>query len=275
MNNDYKLKVSAKGSRKIGKDFVEETEYLAGIVDCIEIDLNFPHDNNFTKEIDFLKKLSSEKCTKYTVHAQYLNGSMNDFNQDVREATIKELHRNIDIASELGSEIIVLHPALEPYGWKLERRIELEIEAYRRLADYAQTKHIKIGLENEAQTCFWFPDRACKFELLEQTVNIVDRPNFGITLDFGHASVSGEDYISVVKKFGEKIFHVHSHDNFGKSEDNLAKFNRADPHLAVGSGVIKWKDVVNTLRDINYQGYFELENEIREIEAGVKYISQL
>jgi len=275
MNNDYKLKISAKGSRKIGQDFMKETNCLAGIVDCIEIDFNFPHDSDFDAEIDFLKKLSTEKGTKYTVHAQYLNGSINDFNQAVRQATIEELFKNIDIANELGSDIVVLHPALEPYGLKVEKRIDLEIEAYKTLADYALSKQIKIGLENEAQTCFWFPDRACKFELLERTLDIVDRPNFGLTLDFGHASVSGEDYINAVKNLSSRIFHIHAHDNIGKAENNTEKFNRADPHLAVGSGSINWKEIVDILRNINYQGYFELENEVREIEAGVKYIYQL
>jgi sugar phosphate isomerase/epimerase len=275
MDNDYKLKISAKGSRRTGDEFIQETTYLAEIVDCIEIDFNFPHDRNFEVEMKFLKKLAIERNIKYTVHAQYLNGSINDFNQKVRQATLDELYRNIDAAKELGAKVITLHPALEPYGLKLKKRNELEIEAYCELANYALKKQISIGLENEAQTCFWFPDRACKFELLEQTINIVAKPNFGFTLDFGHASVSGEDYISAIKKLGHRILHIHAHDNLGGTENNLNKFNRPDPHLAPGKGIIQWKNVINALRAINYQGYFELECEVHEIKEAVKYISSL
>lgn len=274
MKNDYKLKISAKGSRKTGSDFMEETTYLADIVDCIEIDLNFPHDN-FDVEMDFLKKLADERNIKYTIHAQYLSGSINDFIKEVREATIKELFKNIDFATALGAKVVVLHPALEPYGLKIEKRIGFEIEAYQRLADYALSKQIKIGLENEAQTCFWFPDRACKFDLLDQTVNIVNKPNFGFTLDFGHANVSDENYISAIKKLSDRIFHIHAHDNFGSPENNISKFNRPDPHLVPGNGIIKWKNIVDTLQKINYQGYFELECEIHEMKKAVEYISNL
>ncbi len=275
MNQDSKLKISAKGSRKTGNDFIEETWYLADIVDCIEIDFNFPHDSNFGIEMEFLKKLATERNIKYTVHVQYLSGSINDFNQTVRQATLDELYRNIDSAAELGAGVMVFHPALEPYGLKLKKRTELELEAYRSLADYALKKQVSIGLENEARTCFWFPDRACKFELLEQTVDAVAKPNFGFTLDFGHASVSGEDYLAAIRKLNNRILHIHAHDNFGKAENNLSKFNRPDPHLAPGKGIVKWKDVVNALKEINYQGYFELECEVHEMKSAVEYISNL
>jgi sugar phosphate isomerase/epimerase len=225
--------------------------------------------------MDFLKTIAIERGINFTVHAQYLNGSMNDFNPEVREATLKELFKNIDAAAELGAKVVTLHPALESYGLKLDKRVELEIDAYRKLADYALTKQINIGLENEAQTCFWFPDRACKFNLIEQTVELVNKANFGFTVDFGHANVSGEDYISTIKNLGGRILHIHAHDNFGKPEDNIAKFNRPDPHLAPGQGNIKWKDIIDTLKEIDYQGYFELECEVHQMKQAVEYISSI
>jgi len=275
MTEDYQIKISAKGSRKTGEEFIKETTYLANIVNCIEIDFNFPHDQDFDDEINFLKKLASERKINYTVHAQYLNGGINDFNKEVREATLKELCKNIDYAADLGAKVVVLHPALEPYGLKLQKRDELELEAYQMLADYAKKKQVKIGLENEAQTCSWFPDRACKFELLEKTTTAVGKPNFGFTIDIGHANVSGEDYISAIKKLKDRIFHIHAHDNLGKPENNLPRFNRPDPHLAPGKGNIDWKAVKKTLAEINYQGYFELECEIHEMKEAVKFIKSL
>ena len=275
MNKDSKIKISAKGSRKKGDEFIKETTYLASIVDCIEIDFNFPHDDNFGVEMEFLKKLGREQNIKYTTHAQYLNGSLNDFNKEVRKATLKELFKNIDLTADLGARVMTLHPALEPYGFELEERVNLEIKAYQELADYALQKDIEIGLENEAQTCFWFPDRACKFKLLEQAVKTVDRPNFGFTLDFGHANMSGEDYIAAIKKLNKKILHLHAHDNLGKSENNITKFNRPDPHLAPGQGTVDWKNIVKALQKISYQGYFEMECEIHEMKTAIGFISNL
>jgi len=270
INNE--LKICAKGSRKTGKDFVDETRYLASIVDCIEIDFNYPHDLNFKKEINFLKKLQVDKKISYTVHAQYLSGSLNDFNNKIRLETIKQAYNAIDNAKVINAKIVTLHPALEPYGLKLEKRKPIELDAYKKIADYAQTKNIKIGLENEAQTCFWFPDRACKFDLLDQTIKEVDQSNFGLTLDIGHANVSGQNYLSAIKKFNKKILHIHAHDNLGTPEKNLPVFNRPDPHLAPGKGKINWKEVIKALRQIKYNGYFELECEIHEMAEAIKFI---
>jgi len=61
---DNKIKICAKGSRKLGQEFIEETKYLSSIVNCIEIDFNYPHDGNFKKEINFLKKLQADKKNK-------------------------------------------------------------------------------------------------------------------------------------------------------------------------------------------------------------------
>jgi sugar phosphate isomerase/epimerase len=269
------FKICAKGSRKIDQDFLNETEALLKLANCIEIDFNFPHDTGFKKEIKYLEELHKNKKVNFTAHAQYLNGSLNDYNQKIRKETIREILNSIDLAQKIGAKIMTLHPALEPYGLKTKKRINLEINAYQIIADYAVKKNMNIGLENEAQTCFWFPDRACKINLIIDTIKKVNRKNFGLTLDIGHANISGEDYIKALNKYHNKILHIHAHDNFGNPEKNLKKCKRPDPHLPPGKGVIDWRGVMKTLRKIKYKKYFELECEISEIEKAIKYINTI
>ncbi len=269
------LRLCAKGSRKLERDFIEETKYLSTIVDCIEIDFNYPHDGNFKQEIAFLKRLQKEKNTQYTVHAQYLSGSINDFNTKIREESIKQILKSIDYASLLKASIVTIHPALEPYGLKLEKRKKLEIDAYKKIVSYATKKKIKIGLENEAQTCFWFPDRACKFDLLGETISKVNNKYFGLTLDIGHANVSNEDYLKVIDKYSKFIYHIHAHDNLGLAPKNLGKFNRPDPHLTLGQGNIRWRQILKKLHDIRYKGYFEIECEIADIKKSIAYLKSI
>jgi sugar phosphate isomerase/epimerase len=64
-------------------------------------------------------------------------------------------------------------------------------------------------------------------------------------------------------------------ERLGRPEDNLRKANRPDPHLAPGKGIINWKKAVDTLRKINFKGYFELECEIHEMTEAIKYINSL
>lgn len=264
----------AKGSRKTGKAFIDETNVLADIVDCIEIDFNYPHDRDFESEVQYLQELNKTKNITFTVHAQFLNGCLNDFNESIRDLTLKEAYKNIDTASALDAKIVTIHPALEPYGLKLEKRRELEIDSYQRIADYAAEKGITIGLENEAQTCFWFPDRACKFSLIQETVELVNHPNFLYTLDIGHANVSGEDYLSAIKTLGNKIVHIHAHDNEGAAVENQKLYNRPDPHLPPGKGRIEWKKVLESLTAVGYRGYFELECEVKDMKSAIEYLKQ-
>lgn len=273
--NISEIKISAKGSRKNGQEFKDEIKFLSTLVDCIEIDFNYPHDKNFDDEVDFLVELKKQTFLNYTVHAQYLNGSLNDFNENIRNETIKTIFHAIDCAEKLGAKTVVIHPALEPYGWSIEKRTELEIDSYRKIADYATQKKIRIGLENEAKTCFWFPDRATKFELIKKTVDLVNRDNFGLTIDVGHANVAREDYVSVLKSNIKKLYHIHAHDNLGSPENNQKEFNRPDPHLVPGKGTINWDLVIKTLIELNYDGYFELEIEPSEMKRGVKFIKKL
>lgn len=273
LNN--KIKICVKGSRRTGIDFRRETDYLVSLADCVEIDFNYPHDHNFSKELAYLKKLRLKHHLNFTIHAQYLSGSLNDFNERIRQETIKEIMRSIDQAEQLGAKVMTLHPALEPYGLKSERQKELELDSYCCINTYAKKKGIKIGLENEAQTCFWFPNRACRFELLIEIIKKVNSKNFGLTLDIGHANVTGEDYLEAIKKYYSFIFHIHAHDNLGRSENNLAKYNRPDPHLTPGRGNINWKAVIRLLTKIKYSGYLELECEPHDLEVGIKYLRSL
>ncbi len=251
----YKLNFCAKGSRQKGNAFINETKQLAKIANCIEIDFNYPHGQNFEKEINFLIKLQRDKGIQYTVHAPYFDEGINSFNEKIRFAILKDVFYSIDIAKKLKSKIVVLHPALEPYGLKINEREKLEMDSYNRISEYAESKDILIGLENEAQTCFWFPDRACKFQELEKTVRKINSKNFGYTIDIGHANVSEENFIEAIYKLKNKLFHIHFHDNFGKKEVN----GRIDAHLSPGKGIIDWKKVIEALGEINYQNYVTIE----------------
>ena len=231
---------------------------------------NWPHNQNFEKEIKFLLRLQKQKGTQYVVHAPYFDGGLSAFNDEIRTAVLKEVFCSIDVAFRLKSKILVLHPAIEPYGLEIRKRKELEIDSYGKIAKYAKKKNILIGLENEAQTNFWFPDRACKFQEIKKIIQKVTQKNFGLTLDIGHANVTGEDFIKAIYQFKERILHIHAHDNFGKKEVT----GRLDPHLPPGDGKICWQAVIKALKEINYQGYFGIECNIEGIKKGINFLEK-
>jgi len=274
----FHLKYCAKGSREIGNRFTKETKELVKIVDCIEIDFNWPHNQNFEKEIKFLIKLQKEKDIKYVVHAPFFDGGINALNEKIRKAALEEIFYSIDMACRLKSKVVTIHPATELFGLKIFKREELEINSYNQIAQYAKKRDVFIGLENEAN--FWspdksfkfgeFPDRACKFKGIEKIIKKINLKNFGLTLDIGHANGAGENYIEAIYRFKDRILHIHAHDNLGKRPIN----GRFDPHLPPGDGEIDWRKVIKALKKINYQGYFEIECNIEGIKKGINFLEK-
>ena len=146
----FHLKYCAKDSREIRNRFIKETKELAKIVNCIEIDFNWPHSQDFEKEIDFLIKLQKEKGVQYVVHAPFFDGGLNAFNEKMRKAALEEIFYSIDMACRLKSKVVTIHPATELFGLKISKREELEINSYNQIAQYAKKRDVFIGLENEA-----------------------------------------------------------------------------------------------------------------------------
>ncbi|MDO8513731.1 MAG: sugar phosphate isomerase/epimerase family protein [bacterium] len=259
----------AKGSRKTGAKFIEDTLAIAEVAQAIEIHYNYPQDRNFDNELNFLKKLSQEKGIKYAVHAPYLNNGLNDFNEKIRQATLEEMFASIDRAEFLGAQVVTIHPPFEPYGLKFPERISLEHDSYSQIAKYATKKEIKIGLENEAKTCFFFPDRACLFLEIKKIIESIDSEFFGYTLDFGHGNISGINLKEAIELAGSKLFHIHAHDNLGTKDPKI------DPHLPPGNGNINWKIILNTLQNIKYNQYFEIESSLENFTKGKDYLTSL
>jgi len=76
-----------------------------------------------------------------------------------------------------------------------------------------------------------------------------DFKNVGLNLDTCHATVLGENISSLIKKFKKKIFHTHISD----CKD------RIHYHLLPGLGSIDFKEMHNSLKQVNYDGFFTAE----------------
>ena len=268
------MKIGVKGSMRKGKDFAKEMDYLSSISNYIEISLNYPCDSGFQKEINTLESLAKKKNIEYTIHSQYLNGNLSDFNREIRNISIKYIYYSIDVAQKIKADVVTLHPALEPYGVKTEERKKIEIDSYQKIAKYAKKKNIKIGLENLISGSLWMPEKSYKFDLLLKTIEEVNYSNFKLTLDIGHANISKENFFKLIKEESKNIFHIHAHDNLGDIQENIKKYNRTDPHLPPGEGNVDWKKVIDTLKQAKYQNCFEIECGFNAVEKGFNFIKR-
>lgn len=163
-----------------------------------------------------------------------------------REKDITRLRCHIDLAARLGVRNVVIHPGGgEGFTTRAQQqRIrQFNVEAFKRLGDFAGERKMMIGIENLMRRGASTPG-----ELLE-LLDAIGSPAIGITLDTSHANVAKLNIAEAVREFGSHLVATHISDNNGSG----------DQHLVPGSGTINWPEVMIAFRDIAYKGIFNLE----------------
>jgi sugar phosphate isomerase/epimerase len=175
-----------------------------------------------------------------------LRADVADPDQARRQEDTDRLSRHIEIAAELGVRNVVMHPGGRQGATtcaERDRVMALNVRAFRRLGDVAGDVGVRIGLENLMRRGASMP-----YEMLD-LLSAIDHPAIGITLDTSHANVVGLDLPTVIGEFGQHLIATHISDNDGSG----------DQHLTPGNGDIDWPPVVQALRQVGYEGLFNLE----------------
>ena len=176
----------------------------------------------------------------------YLGADVAQSNVTEREKDIKRLRAHIDLSARLGVRNVVIHPGgKEGFTTRAQQQHirKLNVEAFKRLGDFAGEHQVMIGLENLMRRGASMPG-----EILD-LLDAIDSPAIGITLDTSHANVAKLNVADAVREFGPHLVATHISDNNGSG----------DQHLVPGAGTINWPDVMAAFRDIAYQGIFNLE----------------
>jgi sugar phosphate isomerase/epimerase len=156
--------------------------------------------------------------------------------EEIRQASLEELRRCVDVFAELGAQWMNVHP--DRHAPMHDRRffVERNLATLRELLPYAAERGVGIMLEN-------LPG---DFNTAEQMGELLDPlPELGLHLDIGHAYllVIQNSVDELVATYGSRIRHVHLHDNKGGA---------ADLHLPLGTGIV---DVRRAIRGLKAQGY--------------------
>jgi len=198
--------------------------------------------------VEALLELKEAHGLEYSVHAPYTDVNIASDDPSVREAILKRLEASIKYASDLGSETLVFHPgnstALE---WSLpqETAWRINLESVRRLVEYAEDLGVRAMIENVPEP---FP---FVMKSLEDFSRFYDEIGLeaSMVLDVAHAHIRGEE-LEFIKRFGDRIGHIHVSDNMGDS----------DTHLRIGGGSVEWGKVMNALRESPFDGWVTIES---------------
>jgi sugar phosphate isomerase/epimerase len=160
------------------------------------------------------------------------------------------LKKEIELTAFLDAKLLVVH-VLNFGVVEMENKLEIDEEYFKNALDFAKANKVILALENGF---FSSLKRFCKIAK--------DAENLKICFDIGHANNPKQSLLekdsakAFIDEFGQKITHLHFHDNNGE----------VDEHLVPGEGNIDWQTTMNLLKesDIKLSGALELRGKITD-----------
>jgi sugar phosphate isomerase/epimerase len=239
--------------------------FAADGFDCVEISLDtFPLiiGGEVSRDcVDVVRSVLSKHRLAYSAHVNLGVDLRDTRNYDFQK---KVLLASIDACSALGANPLVLHYELESRDTRVEERF---LEAHREAADRAAGLGLALCIENieveRVEPCVRF-------------VREVDRPNFRMNFDTGHAFLASRyfhfDFLEALRMALPVLGHVHLNDNTGVFEElritdrprynqlsmgYRRTFGRGDIHLPPFWGAIPFAEIFGLLKE--HQGMYICE----------------
>jgi len=200
------------------------------------------------RTIAALRQRRCQRSLVYFVHTAPGEVRLADLEPEARQESLSQIKRAIHLAHMLGARLVTVHPTPSLghavcQDMVMESRLRSSLLA---LCDYALQWGVVLAIENMPPGAS-YPLGYCDFSSLWPLLATV--APLGMTLDVGHAHLAQVNLPQVIRRLGQRLRHIHVHDNNGLE----------DQHLPVGRGMVDWTGLVKTLVDIGYQGFLELE----------------
>jgi sugar phosphate isomerase/epimerase len=164
----------------------------------------------------------------------------------------RRLHTLIDLARAVGTSTIMLpcgRQGTEPRTG-LARDVATVARTLAAAAEVLDAAGLDLLVEapHSRRLCADL-DRA---ELLYEALGDVP---VGAVLDFSHVVASGDDEVDAVRRFGDRVRHVHLRDAV-----------RGDINRSIGRGEVDFPAAIGALTAAGYRGHYSLELETHDIE---------
>ena len=142
-----------------------------------------------------------------------------------RLAGIELVKNRIDLAYYLDAQSIVLHLNLPWRSFENETGFEDDfyrhtLKSFDELEGYCRTRQIRICIENDGSTP---QSHSCR--MYETLFKRYESDFLGLCFDTGHAYMaSRENCLEYAKRFNDRLYMIHIHDNHGSSDEHLIPF---------------------------------------------------
>jgi sugar phosphate isomerase/epimerase len=161
-----------------------------------------------------------------------------------RKIRLDFLKNALDIAARLDGQALSFWSGVKDGDVRKTDAWEWLVAGCRELSEYAGQYGTPLAFEPEPGM---FVENLTQYQKLKE---LVENPLFGLTLDVGHAFLTEDDRpAACIRKFGPAIKNIHLEDM--KKGDHK--------HLQFGDGEIKFSEVFDALKEIQYGGLINVE----------------
>jgi sugar phosphate isomerase/epimerase len=118
-----------------------------------------------------------------------------------------------------------------------------------RIEKAVQQYDIRVAIHNHGPEDKYFPS---PFDVLK-AVHGMD-PRIGCCIDIGHAARAGTNLVEAIHAAGPRLYDLHVKD--------LTSFQDKASQVAVGDGILPFREIFEALIAVNYPGFVDLEYEV-------------
>lgn len=152
-------------------------------------------------------------------------GAFSSKDAGIRREAVNVTKALIDAATIIECPLISLWPGQDGYdylfqGDYIKERTWFE-EGVAECCEYNKDIRISIEYKPKEPRIRSYPSNVSSTLLM---VKEIGAENCGVTIDYGHATVAYENVaesVAVLKKYGDKLFHIHMNDNFCMWDDDM------------------------------------------------------
>lgn len=201
-----------------------------------------------------LAEFAASTDVTYTFHAPFRDANLGNLNESLRRAAVESVKRTLDTAFDTDAGAVVVHGGSVPrrYPERVQEHARQQaVRSLRACARYADDVGVPLCVENQRRK----PNHRRNTETPARLAAFLeeidaDSAHLGVTVDVGHAKVTGVDPREFVERFGDRIHVVHLHDNDGVADrhEPLPGYETVAERIGAEYNVLEMKSLADIER---------------------------
>lgn len=210
-------------------------------LDFIDLTLEPPAAGHWQVDVASIQDLLKETGLGIIGHTAYYLPLGHPF-EEVRKGAVEAFASTLQVLAHLGACCMNIHPDFKAPMHDATFSVEQNLKSIRELLPLARRLDMELMIEN-------LPDNVNSAPQLGRFLDAI--PELGLHLDIGHTNlmVQHNTTAPILAKYGDRLRHVHLHDNRGTD----------DLHLPLGAGTLDLASCIRSLKASGYDGTITLE----------------